>query len=84
MAEFIQKKFYIDEGLTAVLTEDQAIHLLQATTDLCAEGRLHLHKVASNSRRVIESVPLSQRASSIRDLDINCENLPIEKALGVQ
>ncbi len=82
-AEFIRKKFYIDDGLTAVPTEDQVIHLLQATTDLCAEGRLRLHKVASNARYV-ESMPLSQRASSIRDLDINCDKLPIEKSFGVQ
>ena len=49
---------------------------------LLAKGGFHLTKWISNSREVIESVPESDGARSVKELDL--DSLPIERALGIQ
>ena len=41
-------------------------------------------KWSCNSKDVLESIPKADRAPSIFDLDLNAEELPIERTLGVQ
>ena len=45
---------------------------------------MQLHKLVSNSKRVIESIPFNVKASSIKNLDLLNDNLPVEEALGVE
>ena len=49
---------------------------------MLAKGGFRLTKWISNSCDVIQSVPVSERAGSIKELDL--ENLPVERALGMQ
>ena len=83
-ANFIRRDFYVDDGLTSVPTEEEAIQLFESTSKMCSEGGLRLHKVISNSKAVIDSIPVKDRATSIKHLDIHAEKLPVEKTLGVQ
>ncbi len=83
-ADFMKNNFYVDDGLISLPSEDEAISLLHATKELCATGGLHIHKITSNSRRVIESVPVSDRAKTIKELGLMVDRLPIEKTLGVE
>ena len=49
---------------------------------LLSKGGFRLTKWISNSRKVIDSIPLSERAGSVKDLLL--DQLPIERALGVR
>lgn len=40
-------------------------------------------KLAGNDRQVMESIPPEDRAKDVKDLDLECDMLPIERALGV-
>ena len=38
----------------------------------------------SNDRDVLESIPRSERATNVEDIDFTFDNLPLERALGIQ
>ena len=82
-ARFIQDDFYVDDGLKSVPTELAAIKLSEDSKDLCAEGGLRLHKFMSNSRKVLESIPIEDRATGVKEIQLD-HDLPIERTLGVQ
>jgi hypothetical protein len=82
--DFISKNFYVDDGLQSIDTVANAINLVQNARDMCSQGNLRLHKFASNSREVMEAIPTSERASAIKDLDLSFDELPVERALGIQ
>ncbi|XP_063967807.1 uncharacterized protein LOC135157132 [Lytechinus pictus] len=83
-SDFIQNDFYVDDGLKSVSTEDEAIDLIMRTRKICERGRLHLHKIVSNSRKVMQSVPVDDRGKDLKELNLSQDTLPVEKALGVQ
>ncbi len=57
---FIQRNFYVDDGLISVQTEAEAIQLIKESRELCFTGRLRLHKFVSNSERVMATIHISQ------------------------
>ncbi|XP_064644719.1 uncharacterized protein LOC135498392 [Lineus longissimus] len=82
-AEFVRSSFYVDDGIGSVDHPDEAITLLPNTVALCAERKLRLHKIVYNDRRVLESIPVSERGKSIQSLDLQHDELPIERTLGM-
>ena len=81
VANFIRYDFYVDDGLKSLPTEEQAI---QKSKQMCSRGGLKLHKFISNSKNVIESIPLEDRAKCLKDLDLRHNVLLLERALGMQ
>ena len=65
-------------------TADSAKKLIKEAKHMFAKGNLRLHKFVSNSREVMEMIPCSERANVIKDLGLSSDNLPIERALGIQ
>ena len=54
--------------------------------DLCklmVIGGFNLTKWVSNDRQVLESIPPEERAKDMKELDLECDMLPTERALGV-
>ena len=84
VAKFIQKNFYVDDGLISVASSEEAIQLVKNTRDVCAKGHVKLHKFISNDRDVMESIPAPCRAKGLTDWNPPFENLPVERILGVQ
>ncbi|KAI4884818.1 hypothetical protein NFI96_007752, partial [Prochilodus magdalenae] len=82
--KFIQRNFYVDDGLTSVDTEAEAIQLVKEARDLCHSGKLHLHKFITNSKRVTATIPKEECAEGATDLDLDLGEPTIERALGVQ
>ena len=78
----VQRNFYVDDCLKSVRKDDEAIKLAKDLRELLALGGFKLTKWLSNSRKVIESLPESERAAQVKDLDF--DKTPIERALGVQ
>ena len=80
----VKCNFYVDECLKSTTTVDEVVKLAGDLSKLLAKGGFHLTKWISNKREVIESVPESERAASGVDLDLDRDELPAERALGVE
>ena len=68
--------------MKSVEDNQQASRLVNQLRQLLAKGGFRLTKWISNAYDVIQSVPVSERAGSVKELDF--ENLPVERALGIQ
>ena len=79
----VKENLYVDDCLKSLDSEDETIVMVKQLTDILAKGGFRLTKWISNSRRVIESVPPDERAKGIKNLDLDQEELPVERALGV-
>ena len=82
-ARFVTRNFYVDDGVTSAPSTEEAIQLAEDTRALCKKGGLRLHKFISNDRAVVESVPRSERAKEVMNLNLDFDDLPVERALGV-
>ncbi|KAL9986299.1 hypothetical protein ACROYT_G000428 [Oculina patagonica] len=78
----VRRNFYVDDCLKSVKDDQCASRLADQLCQSLAKGGFRLTKWISNSCDVIQSVPVSERAGSVRELDL--ENLHIERALGIQ
>ena len=81
-ANTLLKNFYVDDMLKSVDSVLAMVLLVQALYDMCRLGGFNLTKFVSNSKEVLESIPLERRASSVALQDLT-KTLPIERALGV-
>lgn len=84
VVETVLCNFYVDDCLKSITTEQEAVDLIKNVRDLCAEGGFCLTKWVSNSRKVLLSSPEEHRASGVKDLDLDQDSLPMERALGIQ
>lgn len=83
-AKTVKKNFYVDDCLKSVTDEDTAITLCADLRTMLAKGGFRLTKWSSNSRRLLNSIPEEERAKGFQDLDLDEDNLPMERALGIQ
>ena len=82
MIDTVRRNFYVDDCLKSVRNEVEAIPLVSDLGELLSKGGFRLTKWISNSRKVIESLPISERAVSVKVHLL--DQLPIERALGVR
>lgn len=82
-SQFIQRSFYVDDGLTSVDNEEEAEELIKSATDLCKKGNIHLHKFVSNSKDVLETIPPTERSQNLHEVTIAENSMQLERALGV-
>ncbi|KAK0144476.1 hypothetical protein N1851_017180 [Merluccius polli] len=76
--KFIQRNFYVDDGLSSVASEDQAIQLVKEARELCSTGKLRLHKFISNSKKVLDAIPKEECAAAAKDKDMALGELHME------
>ena len=81
-AAFVRNDFYVDDGLKLVPTVEKAIALIKASQGICTQAGLKLHKIMSN-KKVLEAIPPEERANGVRDIYLEVDPLPTERALGV-
>lgn len=79
-SKVVLKDFYVDDLLTGVDEEDDAIHLQRDITKLLLKGGFELCQWISNSERVLQHVPMKARQETIL-LDINMDETT--KTLGL-
>ena len=79
----LQRNFYVDDMLKSVEDEVTATDLVPRVTAMCHAGGFHLTKFVSNSRYVLDSVPVCDRSKGVTNIDLSHDVLPIERALGV-
>ena len=83
-ADFVRNDFYVDDGLTSVSTVEEAVNLVENTQKLCAKSGIHLHKFASNNKRVLEAIPKAERAEELKNLDLLRGTEIMERTLGIE
>ena len=84
--DFIENDFYVDDGLISLDSTEDAVSIIENAIDLCKSGNVRLHKFMSNNKDVLAAIPNSEKAETIKDLDLqSCDSiLPAERALGVK
>ncbi|XP_039534522.1 uncharacterized protein LOC120483523 [Pimephales promelas] len=80
---FVERHFYVDDGLISLPSEAEAIDLLQRTQASLAESNIRLHKFASNAQIVMEAFPPEDCVPVIKDLDLSGETYPTQRSLGL-
>ena len=83
-SSFVCRNFYVDDGVVSIPSVDKAIRLVKEATELCRKGGLRLHKFISNNRDVLKNIPISECASTVKEIDLSINALPVETALGIQ
>ncbi|XP_055366070.1 uncharacterized protein LOC129604298 [Betta splendens] len=81
---FIEKNFYVDDGLVSVQSIEEAKNLIIEAQKLCKGAGLRLHKFNSNQRDVLSCVSPSERATTTEPLSINPDMTQNERVLGIQ
>ena len=77
-SRFLLNNFYVDDGLQSEPTETKASKILDDAKQICAKGKLNLHKIHSNANQIV-----SKNQQKSVQLDNSSENKGIEKALGL-
>ncbi|XP_076862530.1 uncharacterized protein LOC143514793 [Brachyhypopomus gauderio] len=80
---FVTHDFYVDDGLKSLPTNEAAISLLKRTQEVLLKSNLRLHKIAANSKEVMEAFPPSDRASDLKELNLDVDQLPMQRSLGL-
>ncbi|XP_071947928.1 uncharacterized protein [Antedon mediterranea] len=75
----IKNDFYVDDLLTSTSHEDVAVNFVDRLRRTLKEAGFKLAKWFSNSRSVLNTIPASERAPTIT----NINELPTERTLGV-
>jgi len=84
-ANVLRKNLYnVDDCLRSEDCEEAATIRIHDVIKACAKGGFSLSKIISNKRRVLETIPNEKRSKAVKSLDLSHDNLPIERALGVQ
>ncbi|XP_054600468.2 uncharacterized protein [Nothobranchius furzeri] len=79
---FMEKNFYVDDGLVSIPSIDEAKKLISESQELCKKGGLRLHKFNSNEEAAVSCLNPSERAAKIEPLGF--DPTPSERALGIQ
>ena len=79
-AETILKATYMDDSMDSVLDEEKGIELHRQLSLLLTKAGMHARKWLSNCSKVLREIPLQDRKAEV---DLDRENLPCAKTLGV-
>ncbi|XP_023197668.1 uncharacterized protein LOC111610010 [Xiphophorus maculatus] len=81
-ATFIEKNFYVDDGLVSVPSVEEAKKLIIESQELCKKGGLRLHKFNSNKEAALTCLDSSEVAAAIEPHGLDPSSS--ERALGIQ
>lgn len=61
----------------------ETVDVLKKAQNLLACANIKLHKIVSNSTKVMDAFPKEERAKGMETLDLAVDNLPVQRSLGV-
>ena len=82
-ADAIRRHFYVDDHLKSAESVKKAQEIFLATREICAAKGFNLTKFVSNSSELASLVPSECLASTLVDLNMSKQPIPLERALGV-
>ncbi|XP_033117958.1 uncharacterized protein LOC117117682 [Anneissia japonica] len=80
----MKENFYVDDCLASAPDQMKAVRMIKDLSNLCLDGGFHLTKWLSNDKEVLNTVPEAERAPELKSLDLNNDDLPTGRTLGVQ
>ncbi|XP_006819072.1 uncharacterized protein LOC102802310 [Saccoglossus kowalevskii] len=83
VVEAVMRHFYVDDCLLSTSSESKAVTLVHDLIEACQRGGFHLTKWTSNSREVLKSIPQKERVEDVKQLNLDYDDLTVERALGV-
>lgn len=83
-ARSIRKHFYIDDGLISIDWAKEVVQLIKEPQEICAKGKLHLHKFVSNTREVLDTISERENASVVNNVKLNYSEVPMQSVIGVK
>ena len=57
--------------------------MIKSVKEMCSRGGINLQKFVSN-KEVLKNIPMIDRADDLRNINLDLDKLPIERALCVQ
>ena len=69
--------------MTSVDTAEEAVELAHGVQQVLAKAGFNLTKFVTNDRKVLDTIPTEHRAKGVKNLNLNDDNLPTERTLGV-
>ncbi|XP_043977226.1 uncharacterized protein LOC122833589 [Gambusia affinis] len=82
--KFIERNFFVDDGLISFHSEKEAVHLVNEAKQLCQTGKLQLNKFVSNSTQVLNSLPKEDCADTVKSQDLALGEQQTDRALGIK
>ncbi|XP_033122036.1 uncharacterized protein LOC117121051, partial [Anneissia japonica] len=80
----MKENFYVDDCLVSAPDQMKAVRMIKDLSNLCLDGGFRLTKWLSNDKEVLNTVPEAERAPELKSLDLNNDDLPTGRTLGVQ
>ena len=77
------KNFYVDDLLNSVEDEKYVKDLIRRIQKMFSVSGFNLTKFISNNKLELISIPENHRRESVKDADLVNEDLPTERALGM-
>ena len=74
-ANHLRRNFYVDDGLMSCPTVEEAKLSIKSVKEMCKRGGFNLHKFVSNEKEVIKSIPESDRAEGIKNINLNLDKV---------
>ncbi|VDI02925.1 Hypothetical predicted protein [Mytilus galloprovincialis] len=82
--DFVNRNFYVDDGLLSCQNVETAVDLVKRTQSaLSSGGNLRLHKIASNSKYLLSQFPVDDLAKNLKDLKFENDCLPLQRSIGM-
>jgi hypothetical protein len=79
----VKRDMYVDDFLKSVdMSPQEAIQLIQEVVELLGKGGFRITKLYSNNREILSAIPQVERAKPTLDIDL--DELSVERALGVE
>ncbi|KAL2082836.1 hypothetical protein ACEWY4_020609 [Coilia grayii] len=85
--DFLRFLWWPDGDMAQTVVEHRMLEAVQLVKDLsaaCEMGGFQITKWASNSRTVLSAIPQEDRAKDVKMLDLEKDELPMERGLGLQ
>lgn len=79
----IYRNFYVDDFLKAVPSVSQAVDLLRQVCDALSKAGFCLTDIKSSSLEVLRQISQDKVAEDVSEIDLDCLQKPVEKALGM-
>lgn len=79
--QFINRSFYVDDGVTSVNSVSEGIDLLLKTQEMLKEYGIRIHKFSSSHPEVLKGLPEEDLNETLINIDF--DDSPVQRTLGV-
>lgn len=84
VVDTVLHNLYVDDCFRSVASEQEAVILFQDLKAICQTGGFRRTKLMTNNQDVLSIILQEDRATEVKDLDLDQDSLAIERAFGVK